>query len=90
MTRQQRVRFREITDLQKSVLESPVVIILDDLDFSWYPEEIDLFRHRWNSGQSLEILANLLRPDLAPEDARDEVRLLALHLYRQGNTDRVP
>ena len=81
---QNRQMKRMMTDVKKAQAEQPVIIVLDDLDFSWQQEEITLFLGRWRTGQPLEKIAEVLRPDLDPRDALDETTLLAMHLDRKG------
>ena len=83
-----RYRRRIIHDTKRAEINHTLLVILDDLDFGWTREEIQLFIHRWNQGQPLEAIARRLRSDLAPEDAYDETVLLALHLLRQGKISR--
>lgn len=80
LTRQDR---RLISDVKKMNAGKSVFIVLDDLDFSWNREEANCFMGRWRIGHSLKDIGCHLRPDLHPEDALDEVLMLAIHLYRQ-------
>ena len=59
-----------------------LVIILDNLDFSWFPWEIDQALDLWDSGMSLPEMAERLRPG-RDDDSQYEVMLLLLHLARQ-------
>lgn len=57
---------------------SELVIILDDLDFSWFPYEIQKVAERFNAGVSFEELVDWTGRD------PDEVLMLLIHLRRQG------
>lgn len=59
-----------------------LVIILDELDFSWFPGEIEQALAFWDAGMSLPEMAERLRPGRG-DDGQYEVMLLLLHLARQ-------
>lgn len=73
----------QIQDGKKKTLKDKVIIILDELDFSWYPWEIEKAIKLWDSGLDIITMAEILRPD-SPQDAIDEVFMLLLHLAREG------
>lgn len=63
-----------------------LTIALDDLDFSWFPEQVQKVKEMWNKGASITEIAKVTRPAnelKTPEDAVDEVALLIMHLQRQ-------
>ena len=51
-----------IADKEKLQLTEPVVIALEDLDFTWFKWEIDLFIRMWKDGEHIETIAEKLRP----------------------------
>ena len=62
----------------------PFVIILDDLDFTFFPTDLDKAVALWEEGNTLAEMAAALRPYDNPTDARDETSLLLMHLRRRG------
>jgi len=59
--------------------QSELIIALDDLEFSWFPEEAEKAIKLWGSGCHIkEITKELYRDD------PDEVAVLFMHLARQG------
>lgn len=60
---------------------SELVIILDDLDFSWFPYEIQKVIEWFNVGTSFEKLVDWTGRD------PDEVLMLLVHLRRIGKVD---
>lgn len=62
----------------------PFVIILDDLDFTFFPEDLDRAATLWEAGTPLPEMAAALRPYGKPAKALDETRLLLMHLRRRG------
>lgn len=58
------------------------MIVLDDLDFSWFHNEVDIVLQMWKSGIGLIDMADQLRP--GNDDGQYEVLLLLLHMARQG------
>ncbi len=59
-----------------------LIIVLDDLDFSWESEEVESARNMWEEGTSVADMAKVLRPHDYPSTAIDEVALLVMHLRR--------
>jgi hypothetical protein len=63
-------------------------IALYDLDFSWYPAEIEQVIQLWIEGCSIEDIAICVRPVKrgirTKDDAVDEVALFIMHLMRKG------
>ncbi|MDW7678591.1 MAG: hypothetical protein SCK57_13095 [Bacillota bacterium] len=62
----------------------PFVIILDDLDFTFFPHDLDQAVELWEAGTPLPEMAAALRPCGTPGKALDEIRLLLMHLRRRG------
>ncbi len=71
------------TEKLKTRPKSKLVIILDDLDFSWTKLEVAKAILMWKSGYSLGEMAKQLRPYDSTKDAIDEVALLIMHLRRR-------
>lgn len=61
-----------------------LVIILDDLDFTWTENEINMAIFMWTCGWSIEDMARKLRKYDGIKNGSDEVALLIMHLGRQG------
>jgi len=75
---------RTQADKKKLRPPRPLLIVLQDLDFTWEQEEVNAFITLYNMGCSTEHIAKKLRPHLAAKDAQDEVELLAMHLHRKN------
>lgn len=60
-----------------------LVIILDDLDFSWTKEEMREAIKMYKAGAKIDLMAKVLRPKDKLCNAIDEVALLIMHLARQ-------
>jgi hypothetical protein len=86
----ERLRKRTASDNHRAQPQDRFHIILEDLDFAWTRQEMDVFIARWNNGQPLQKIAASLRPLLCPEDALDETLLLAIHLHRKGRIKTRP
>ena len=71
------------TEKLKTRPKNKLVIILDDLDFSWTKLEVAKAILMWRNGYSLEEMAKQLRPYDSTKDAIDEVALLIMHLRRR-------
>ncbi|MFY9380512.1 MAG: hypothetical protein WAP07_09815 [Acutalibacteraceae bacterium] len=69
---------RNYQDKWKLRPESSLIIILEDLDFSWFPQEISIVKKMWNTGCHIADIAKAVKTD------QDEVTLLIMHLARQG------
>ncbi len=67
----------------KRRLKYGLEIILDDLDFTWTPAEIQRAIDMWNEGCSIRKIARELRRYDLIDNATDEVGLLIMHLRRQ-------
>lgn len=63
---------------QSKLKPSKLIIVLDDgdIDFSWYPEEIEEVLRRFKAGYTLNMLSRAMKRK------SDEVLLLLLHLRR--------
>lgn len=69
---------RKYTDKWKLRPQSELVVILEDLDFSWFKSEIATVKMMWQSGQHITNIAKAVERD------QDEVALLIMHLARCG------
>lgn len=69
-------------DIMKLRPKSELVIILEDLDFSWYANEIDKVKSLWKYGWHIKDIAKTVKRD------QDEVATLVMHLARQGRIRR--
>lgn len=58
--------------------QSELVIALDDLDFSWLPDEVKKVRKLWTFGWHIADIAKQMKRD------QDEVAVLIMHLARKG------
>lgn len=58
--------------------QSELIIALDDLEFSWFPEEAALVQKIWEQGLHIADIAKAVKRD------QDEVAVLIMHLARQG------
>ena len=72
------------TEKEKVRPKDKLVIVLDDLDFSWTKIEVVEAILMWRIGYSLEEMEKQLRPHDGVKNAIDEVALLIMHLARQG------
>lgn len=61
-----------------------LVCVLDDLDLSWYPAEIQYAAQLYREGKSIWDMARILRPLDQGQNANDEVAILIVHMARQG------
>lgn len=59
-----------------------LIIALDDLDFSFLPEEAETTKQMWQEGKHIADIAAKLKRDM------DEVAILIMHLARQGLVER--
>jgi hypothetical protein len=59
--------------------QSELIIALDDLEFSWFPEEAALVQKMWEAGLHIADIA-----EKVDRDDPDEVALLIMHFARQG------
>lgn len=67
-----------------------VHIILDDLDFTWTDEYIELAIRLWEKGLPMITIAQELRPYDTKHNAVDETWLLLMHLGRQERIGKRP
>jgi len=70
------------TDKWKLRPEQELLITLEDLDFSWYLDEVTLVKKLWLCGCHLADIAKKVRRD------PDEVAILIMHLARQGEISK--
>lgn len=57
--------------------QSELMIVLDDLDFSWFHQEAALAQKMWEAGFHIADISEKIDRD------QDEVALLVMHLSRQ-------
>jgi len=69
-------------DRMKLRPKSELVIILEDLDFSWYAVEMNKVKSLWKYGWHIKDIAKTVKRD------QDEVAMLIMHLARQGRIRR--
>ncbi|WP_017728532.1 hypothetical protein [Halalkalibacterium ligniniphilum] len=60
-------------------------IPLEDLDWRWTKQEVEAFRHMWNTGYSPEKIAKYLN-----REDPDEVIVIALCQLRKGAIEKRP
>jgi hypothetical protein len=59
-----------------------LIIALDDLDFSFIPEEAETTKQMWQEGKHIADIAEKLKRDM------DEVAVLIMHMARRGEIER--
>ena len=69
-------------DIMKLRPKSELIIILEDLDFSWYTVEMDKVKSLWKYGWHIKDIAKTVKRD------QDEVATLVMHLARKGEIPR--
>ena len=69
-------------DIMKLRPKSELVIILEDLDFSWYAVEMNKVKSLWKDGWHIKDIAKTVKRD------QDEVATLVMHLARRGEISR--
>lgn len=74
-------------DLERMIPEEPVITILEDMDFGWYPSEIKLAKKLWNEGKSIYEMASRLRPSNEGCGVQ-ETFLLVFHLLEKGKLQK--
>lgn len=74
-------------DLMRMIPSEPVITILEDMDFGWYPSEIKLAKKLWNEGKSIYEMARRLRPR-NKSYAVQETFLLIFHLLETGKLQK--
>ena len=60
--------------------QTELIIALEDLDFSWFPDEIEKVKKFWSFGWHIADIAAKVKRD------QDEVAVLIMHLSRQRKT----
>ena len=71
-------------DVKKRRPQQELVTILDHLDFSWYPSEIEYAAQLYKEGRSIWHMEKILRPLDKTQNARVEVVLLIMHMEIEG------
>lgn len=61
--------------------KKPLYLMLEDLDFSWYEEEVDQVKEMWNDGSHIEKISDKVNREV------DEVALLIIDLHRNKEVD---
>ena len=78
-------------DIYKLRPREELVVVLEDLDFSWFQSEINQVAEMWEEGASLAEIAATVRPPRrglkTKADTEDEVALLIFHLAREGRIE---
>jgi predicted regulator of amino acid metabolism with ACT domain len=59
-----------------------LIIALEDLDFTWYPTEVEKVKKLWKYGRHIRDIAKQVRRDI------DEVAVLIMHLARKKEIKR--
>lgn len=59
-----------------------LIIALDDLDLSWFPEEIEKVKKLWKYGWHIADIAKQIHRDI------DEVAIVIMHLSRRGEIQK--
>lgn len=62
--------------------QEELIVALDDLDFSWFPVEVNKVKKLWSLGWHIADIAKHMKRD------PDEVAVLIMHLARQGRIRR--
>lgn len=62
--------------------QEELIVALDDLDFSWFPVEVNKVKKLWSFGWHIADIAKHMKRD------PDEVAVLIMHLARQGRIRR--
>ena len=73
---------RDRFDRLKLRPKKELIIVLDDLDFSWLPAEVAKVKKLWDFGWHIADIAKQMRRDV------DEVAILIMHLSRRGEIKR--
>lgn len=69
---------QQAIDRRKCRPKQNLYIALMDLDFSWFPSEVEQVQQLWQAGEHIADIAQQLRRD------EDEVAILIIDLARQG------
>lgn len=70
------------TRYDKAPPREPVIIVCDELEYGWYPDELDQVAHMANIGNTDRVIARFLKRP------RDEIRIALIHLERTGQLRR--
>lgn len=72
---------RDRFDRLKLRPKKELIIVLDDLDFSWFPAEVAKVKKLWDFGWHIADIAKTVKRD------QDEVATLVMHLARKGKIE---
>ena len=73
---------RDRFDRLKLRPKKELIIVLDDLDFSWLPAEVAKVKKLWDFGWHIADIAKTVKRN------QDEVATLVMHLARKGEIQR--
>ena len=73
---------RVLADLRKRRPREKLYIALSELDFSWYPDEVEQVAQFWRDGPHIAKIAEMLERDI------DEVAVLIMDLARKNKIRR--
>jgi hypothetical protein len=59
-----------------------LIIALEDLDFSFLPEEAETTKKMWHDGKHIADIAEKLQRDI------DEIAILIMHMARRGEIEK--
>jgi hypothetical protein len=72
------------TDRWKLRPQEELIIALEDLDLSWFQDEVDKVKKLWEFGWYIADIAKQIKRD------QDEVAILIMHLARCGEIKKRP
>ena len=87
MSKKYKVFQRSFQDMERAVPKEEVIIVLDNLDFSWYPSEIELAKELWKQKKNIFEMAEELRPENHITGIQ-ETFLLLFHLLEAGQISK--
>jgi len=73
---------RQLIDIKKWRPQEELYIALSELDFSWYPGEVEKIKKLWAYGLHIAKIAEMLERDI------DEVAVLIMDLARKNKIRR--
>lgn len=73
---------RQLIDIKKWRPQEELYIALSELDFSWYPGEVEKIKKLWAYGLHIAKIAEMLERDV------DEVAVLIMDLARKNKIRR--
>lgn len=74
---QEAIKMAKYNDRLKLRPKRELVIALEDLDFTWFPHEIEKVKQFWDKGLHIAKISEQVKRD------QDEVAVLIMHLARQ-------